>query len=88
MTRHYIAFNHYGSDTSTGFINSWSAAAFYSRTARDEYIRQWGHRDMSIRKCTRRVALGYAERLDRELLLRTFDGDYSVKPSDLVFYKV
>jgi hypothetical protein len=71
----YLKFNHYGSETSVGFDNSWSAMVFESRADRDIYLERWKHKDRSLRPCTRAQALRYAEKYEDRLLLRFYEDD-------------
>ncbi len=61
--RHFYAiFNHYGSDTSSGFSNTWDALTFDSKTERNDYVKRWERRNKTLRACTCHEAAKYLER--------------------------
>lgn len=48
MTKYYAVKNSYGSETSTGFSNTWKVLCFYDRDERDEFVNTNSH-DLSVK---------------------------------------
>ena len=60
---YYAAINHYGTDTSAGFANTWSVIGFERRQMRDQYVSQSA--DMATRPITRRDMHTYGGKAGR-----------------------
>jgi len=53
---YYASINAYGSETSSGFANTWSVKAFSTKAERDEYVRAHALR-LDVNKITRAEAV-------------------------------
>ena len=71
--RSYITFNLYGSPTSRGFDDTWSAMAFDSKRQRAAYIADMGSSDRSIRPCSAKEARKHTQSSGGVRHLRLFD---------------
>lgn len=55
-TVYYANYNKYGSEGDVGFANTNQALAFETKRARDEYVEEYGNRNLSIRPITAALA--------------------------------
>ena len=77
MTKHYFArTNAYGSDTSVGFANTFSALVFRSKTARDEYVAKNADANLAVKSITAKDARKLANRNGPDLFVLTIGGDW------------
>ena len=62
MRKFYAARNDFGSETSTGYANTWKVFAFSSKRARDAWIKWAGKYDISVHAIKRAEIKNYVER--------------------------
>jgi hypothetical protein len=82
MTNHqqkqfFARTNAYGSDTSAGFDNTFSAVVFESRAARDAYIAENSATNLAVKPLTKAQALKLAVTIGDASYLPTVDGRYA-----------
>ena len=66
---YYAQFNAYGSESDTGFSNTWLLASFDTRAARDAWVEQHPTR-ADIKAVTQSEALALASRYQKKLYRR------------------
>jgi len=74
QTQFFARTNHYGSETSIGFDNTFSALVFDSRAARDAYVEENSHRNLAIKPITKAEAVKLADRNGPDCYARAVDG--------------
>jgi uncharacterized protein YdbL (DUF1318 family) len=76
MTYFFARTNLYGSETDTGFANTFKAIAFLSKAERDAYVLENETRNLGVTKITKREATKLADRHGPDLYVETVDGRY------------